>query len=258
MRRSSKPVTTSQVVYDDTANTLTISATGGGGGGISLEDARDAIAAMLTEGDNITITYVDDGDNAGTITITASGGVVLSDDDPVSVSTGRELVKATATDASRRDHHHQVTAASTTQRGAIELATGNEARSGTDNVRAMTPLRVEQVLVDKASDVDPLDVGSTSIGTSTNFARGDHEHHVRAASITQAGVMEVASAQEVEAGVENDKAVTPESLETTYLDRLSDSTPEDVGTGAVGNSARAARGDHAHGGGVRRWGTTLG
>ena len=39
------------VVYDDTANTLTISATGGGGGGISLEDARDAIAAMLTEGD---------------------------------------------------------------------------------------------------------------------------------------------------------------------------------------------------------------
>ena len=62
--------------------------------------------------------------------------------------------------------------------------------------------------------------------------------------------MEVATAQEVEAGVENDKAVTPESLQTTYLDRLSDSTPEDVGTGAIGNSARAARGDHAHGGGT--------
>ena len=94
---------------------------------------------MLTEGTNVTLTYVDDGDNAGTLTI-------------------------------------NVPDASATEQGVIELATGDEARAGTNNALAMTPLRVEQVLVDKASDVDPLDVGSTAIGTSTNFARGDHAH----------------------------------------------------------------------------------
>ena len=102
------------------------------------------------------------------------------------------------------------------------------------------------------SDDDPRSVstGANSEGTAADASRRDHHHHVVPASTTQAGVIEIATALEVEAGVENDKAVTPESLQTTYLDRLSDSTPEDVGTGDVGNSARAARGDHAHGGGT--------
>ena len=47
---------------------------GGSGGGITLEQARDAIAAILTEGDNVTIVYDDAGAGAGTITVNASGG----------------------------------------------------------------------------------------------------------------------------------------------------------------------------------------
>ena len=46
--------------------------------GLTAEQARDTIADILTEGDGVTIAYVDDGDNAGTITISATLG--LSDD----------------------------------------------------------------------------------------------------------------------------------------------------------------------------------
>jgi hypothetical protein len=55
--------------YDDTAGTLTIATSGGGGGGgLTTEDVRDAIAAALVSGGGCTIT---NDDVANTITITA-------------------------------------------------------------------------------------------------------------------------------------------------------------------------------------------
>ena len=52
---------------------------GEGGGGITLEQARDAIAGILTEGTGITVTYDDDGAGAGTITIDAAPGLSAED-----------------------------------------------------------------------------------------------------------------------------------------------------------------------------------
>ena len=55
------------IVYNDAANTITVTATGGGsGGGITTEDAVDAVAAALVAGNNIDITY---NDAANTITV---------------------------------------------------------------------------------------------------------------------------------------------------------------------------------------------
>lgn len=48
-----------------------IAALGGGGGGLTTEEVQDAVAAMLAEGTNITLTY---NDGAGTLTIDAAGG----------------------------------------------------------------------------------------------------------------------------------------------------------------------------------------
>lgn len=56
--------------YDDTANTLTINATGGGGGTTDPEIVRDTIGGALVGGANIQITVNDAGD---TITIAATG-----------------------------------------------------------------------------------------------------------------------------------------------------------------------------------------
>ena len=93
----------------------------GSGGGITLEQARDTVAAMITAGAGINVAYVDDGDNAGTLTITAD----LSDAAPRSVSTGQNS-PGTSDEMSRRDHHHQVSAASTIQSGVSEYATNAE------------------------------------------------------------------------------------------------------------------------------------
>ena len=46
---------------------------GGGGAGITLEQARDAIAAVLVGGTNVTVDYVDDGAGVGSITVNAAG-----------------------------------------------------------------------------------------------------------------------------------------------------------------------------------------
>lgn len=56
--------------YDDTAGTLTISATGGGGGGTDAEVVRDTIAGALVASTGINITVDDPGD---TITISVAG-----------------------------------------------------------------------------------------------------------------------------------------------------------------------------------------
>ena len=83
---------------DGSDSTVTFAGGGGGGAGLTAEQVRDTIAAILTEGTGISIAYVDDGDNAGTITFT---GVALSDTAPRSVSTGANAA-GTATDRSAR------------------------------------------------------------------------------------------------------------------------------------------------------------
>ena len=58
------------VSYNDAANSISLTASGGGGG-ITTEDAVDAVAGALVAGANMTVTY---NDPAGTITLAASGG----------------------------------------------------------------------------------------------------------------------------------------------------------------------------------------
>jgi lysophospholipase L1-like esterase len=60
------------IVVDDSGDTITISATGGGGGSYTDEQVRDAVAAALRAGTGVTITNDDAGD---TITIAATGVV---------------------------------------------------------------------------------------------------------------------------------------------------------------------------------------
>ena len=129
------------------------------GTGLTAEQARDTIADILTEGDGVTIAYVDDGDNAGTITISAT--LELSDTAPRSVSTGANAA-GTATDAARRDHHHQVPAATTTQAGISEHATAAETRTGTSTTRTITAAGLTAGLDNRASDDAPVAPASTA------------------------------------------------------------------------------------------------
>jgi len=64
------------VNYDDTANTLTISAPGGGTGGLTVEDVRDTIGAAIVGVGNITVAY---NDALDTITISTTATVNSTD-----------------------------------------------------------------------------------------------------------------------------------------------------------------------------------
>lgn len=58
--------------YNDTAGTLTLTASATGGG-LTLEQVQDAVAAMLVAGANITVAY---DDTAGTLLLSSSGGAL--------------------------------------------------------------------------------------------------------------------------------------------------------------------------------------
>ena len=106
----------------------------------------------------------------------AQAGITLSDTAPRPVSTGANAA-GTADEASRRDHHHQVPAATTTQAGISELATAAETRTGTATSRVPSVAALTAGLDDRASDDDPLAPATQAApGSSTKFSRKDHQH----------------------------------------------------------------------------------
>ena len=124
---------------DGTETTVTFAGGGGGGAGLTAEQVRDTIAAIMTAGAGVAITYVDDGDNAGTITIRA-------------------------------------TAATETSHGAVELATNAESLDFTVTNRAVVPRGLQHAMDNRGSDNPPEAPGTADSGTSTDFARSDHVH----------------------------------------------------------------------------------
>ena len=64
------------VTYDDAANTITISATGGGSGGLTVEDVRDAIGVTLVGVGVVSVSY---NDALDTITVSSTATVNATD-----------------------------------------------------------------------------------------------------------------------------------------------------------------------------------
>ena len=80
-------------------------------------------------------------------------------------------------------------AASTTQKGIVELATGDEAKKGTDDKRAVTPKALKAA-------TDALDVPAAPASAST----------------TKKGIVELATGDEAKKGADDKRAVTPKAL----------------------------------------------
>lgn len=93
-----------------------------------------------------------------------------------------------------------VVSATTEQQGIAELATQEEVNTGTDNARIVTPATLKGV----------TDVINQSI---TNITNGTTPVTVAAATTDAAGIVELATAQEVTDGTAN-KVVTADSLKT--------------------------------------------
>lgn len=110
---------------------------------------------------------------------------------------------------------------SETVKGIIELATQTETNTGTDDVRAVTPLKFQTRL---AAYAQPLDSDLTAIAalTTTSYGRAllalaDQAALmalVPASSETVVGIIELATQAEITTGTDDVRAVTPLKLQT--------------------------------------------
>lgn len=91
--------TNASITYDDAAGTISISAVGGGGGGLTQEQVEDLVGGLVTQGTGISVTY-DDASNVLTIALSGESFTSAEKNKLAAVAAG---ATANATDAQLRD-----------------------------------------------------------------------------------------------------------------------------------------------------------
>lgn len=124
-----------------------------------------------------------------------------------------------------------LSASSETVSGRIEIATQGETNTGTDDVRAVTPLKFQTRL---AAYAQPLDSDLTSIAalTTTSYGRAFLELANQAAlmglisssSATAQGIVELATDAETITGTDTARATTPANIAALFTDRIDTNT----------------------------------
>lgn len=117
--------------------------------------------------------------------------------------------------------------ASETAKGIIEIATQAETNTGTDDVRAITPLKFQTRLAAYAQPIgsyQPADADLTAIAalTTTSYGRAFLELAnqaglqalLAASSESASGIIEIATQAETNTGTDDVRAVTPLKLQT--------------------------------------------
>ena len=154
--------------------TSTVTLPAGGMGGTDDQTASEVTVTATGFTGNLSATDTDVQTALATIdafTLGGGGGVALSDDDPVSVGISSNSA-GTATDASRRDHRHQVGRASATQFGVSTYATDAEALAGTSTTHAINPVSLAHVLANSGGGTaDGVVTGGSVSGTSLTLER---------------------------------------------------------------------------------------
>ena len=138
-----------------------------------------------------------------------TGGGNLGSDVTITLGTPSTITDVSTNNVTGTTHTHAITAASTTAKGVIEIATSAETITGSDTARAIVPSGLQAKLADidiiagnglitggnLGSDVT-LNMGtpSTITGTSTNSVTADsHTHAIDIATSTIAGVFKVSN-----------------------------------------------------------------
>ena len=116
--------------------------------------------------------FLDDA-NATTARSTLSLGTASTEDVGTSANNVVQLdgsARLPAVDGSQLTNLPSASDASETTKGIIEIATSAEATTGTDDLKAMTPLTVKERIDALSSTYQPLDAGLTSIANLTTAA----------------------------------------------------------------------------------------
>lgn len=105
--------------------------------------------------------------------------------------------------------------ATSTRKGVVELATDAETQTGTDATRAVTPaaLSARTATTTRAGLVELATDSETQTGTDSTRAVTPYSLSSRTATETRTGVIELATVAEVQAGTDTARAVTPAGLD---------------------------------------------
>ncbi len=118
---------------------------------------------------------------------------------------------------------------SETQKGVIEIATQEEVDAATDNVRAVTPLKLRQA------------INSFFTSSSTNITINSAQ--LPQATETSIGALEIATQNEVNTGVDSQRAVVPSTLNSGIQNYLnSDTTNININPGNLPQATESAIG----------------
>lgn len=187
------------------------------------ETVRDTIAAAFAAGShtNCTITVSDGGDS---ISVAVAAAVTLASTEPGAVSSSTSGAVGTGSSAARNDHAHDLGAHAHT--GATDGGTvAYSSLTGTPSVAAL-------------SDSEPAAVATSTSGTAgvaTTASRSDHGHDL---------------STHAHSGATNGGQVAYSALSgAPTIPALSDAEPPSVSSstsGAVGDAATSARGNHSH------------
>jgi len=186
------------------------------------EEIQDIAGPLVATGGTktgITVTYQDGTDDmdfeVAIADLTTSGTVELAT--VTETNTGTDATRAVTPDGldgwmgsaqvvtvgtlSAGDVTSQVSAASLTLAGKIEIATVTETNTGTDATRAVSP--------------DGLDgwAGSAQVVTVGTLSAGNVTSQVDAATLTAAGKIEIATGAETNTGTDATRAVSPDGLD---------------------------------------------
>ena len=108
-------------------------------------------------------------------------------------------------------------AASTTQRGAVELATNLETQTGTDNQRAITPaaLSSRNAITTRSGIIRVATNAEVIAGIVSDACLTPNNLGFRVATETNAGIAQIATLAEVNTGTDDNTIVTPDKLNDT-------------------------------------------
>ena len=191
----------------------------GGGGGISTEDAVDAVAAALVEGTGIDVTY---NDAANTITVATTGMASTSDltthaADTTAVHgiTDTSLLETTAGATAKVAAHEADTTAvhGITDTAALVTLTGTQTLTGKtialgSNTVSGTIAEFNTAVTDANLVPEARTVSTTAPLSGGGALSGNLTLTVGAASETATGVVELATTAEATTGTDTTRAVT--------------------------------------------------
>lgn len=102
--------------------------------------------------------------------------------------------------------------ASASDKGIIQIATTEEVEDGLSDVKAVVPSTLKNVLDTKVTKIDNKGLSANDFTNEYKNKLDNIEEEIPQASTTETGLIQIATTDEVETGIDSDKAVVPITL----------------------------------------------